>query len=167
MIKTLLSLGALLVLAACSNATAPAQDTTITTGITQAEVLAQAQVADAEILAQGEAIYLQSCAACHGINGEGQFPNAPMQPDDTGRIGAPPHDSTGHTWHHDDDMLYRVVREGGMGSPQSFYPMPAFGEQLSDTQIEAVIAYIKTMWSAEERVIQAQRTLLTRQQNSD
>ena len=53
----------------------------------------------------GEQIYAQNCAACHGINGEGQFPDAPMERDETGRLGAPPHNESGHTWHHDDDLL--------------------------------------------------------------
>ncbi|MEL6527697.1 MAG: cytochrome c [Chloroflexota bacterium] len=124
-----------------------------------------AQIADEDTLALGQSVYEANCASCHGINGEGQFPDAPMQPDDTGRIGAPPHNSNGHTWHHDDDLLYDIVRNGGKGTPDRFYPMPAFGEQLSDDEIIAVIEYIKTMWSEEERFIQAERTLTVREQN--
>ena len=99
----------------------------------------------------GQQVYIQNCASCHGENGEGQFPDAPMQPDSTGRIGAPPHNGEGHTWHHDDDLLYQIVREGGMGNAQMFYPMPAFGEQLSEEEIEAVIFYIRTFWTEEQR----------------
>ena len=99
----------------------------------------------------GQQVYIQNCASCHGENGEGQFPDAPMQPDRTGRIGAPPHNGEGHTWHHDDDLLYQIVREGGMGNAQMFYPMPAFGEQLSEEEIEAVIFYIRTFWTEEQR----------------
>lgn len=99
----------------------------------------------------GQQVYIQNCASCHGENGEGQFPDAPMQPDSTGRIGAPPHNGEGHTWHHDDDLLYQIVREGGMGNAQMFYPMPAFGEHLSEEEIEAVIFYIRTFWTEEQR----------------
>lgn len=99
----------------------------------------------------GQQVYIQNCASCHGENGEGQFPDAPMQPDSTGRIGAPPHNGEGHTWHHDDELLYQIVREGGMGNAQMFYPMPAFGEQLSEEEIEAVIFYIRTFWTEEQR----------------
>ena len=101
--------------------------------------------------ALGEQVYVQNCATCHGENGEGQFPNAPTQPDSTGRIGAPPHNSNGHTWHHADALLYDIVRDGGMGNSEMFYPMPAFGEQLSDEEIESVIFYIRTFWTEEER----------------
>ena len=111
-----------------------------------------------ELYKQGEQIYVQTCATCHGISGEGQFPDAPTERDATDRFGAPPHNEKGHTWHHDDELLYRYVREGGMGMPQDFYPMPAFGEQLDDFQIEAVIFYIKGFWTEEQRQFQQQVT---------
>ncbi|GAB5494326.1 MAG: cytochrome c [Phototrophicaceae bacterium] len=104
----------------------------------------------------GQRVYAQNCASCHGEDGEGQFPNAPMQPDATGRIGAPPHDSSGHTWHHADSLLYQIVAEGGSGTPDRFYPMPAFGDQLTTEEIEAVLFYIKTFWTEEERQRQAE-----------
>jgi mono/diheme cytochrome c family protein len=118
---------------------------------------------DDQQIAEGQRIYMQYCAACHGPEGEGQFPDAPLQPDETGRIGAPPHDSTGHTWHHGDELLLRYTREGGIGDPARFYPMPAFGDQLSDEEIMLVIAYIKTLWTEEHRTHQAQVTEAERQ----
>ena len=137
---------------------------TFTDPIEEDSVVAYAQLADADTLALGETVYQTHCAACHGANGEGQFPDAPMQPDATGRIGAPPHDETGHTWHHDDDLLIRYVIEGGQAPPDRFYPMPAFGETLSEDEVLAVIAYIKTMWTEEQRLMQAENTL-TRREN--
>jgi len=112
----------------------------------------------------GEEVYAQNCAVCHGINGEGQFPEAPMERDDTGRLGAPPHNENGHTWHHDDDLLYQIVREGGMGDPEMFYPMPAFGDQLTIEQVEAVIFYIKGFWTEEQREHQENVTDAVRNQ---
>jgi len=120
--------------------------------------------AGSETYVLGETVYNTHCASCHGVDGEGQFPEAPMQPDSTGRIGAPPHDGTGHTWHHDDDLLIRYVREGGMGDPSRFYPMPALGDVLTDEEITAVIAYIKTMWSPEQVQVQRERTIAVREQ---
>ncbi|MDZ4770376.1 MAG: cytochrome c [Chloroflexota bacterium] len=120
---------------------------------------------DNEEIAQGQQLYAQNCASCHGANGEGQFPNAPNQPDATGRVGAPPHNETGHTWHHTDDFLIRYTREGGVSltDPANFYPMPAFGDQLSDAQIALVTAYIKTMWNDEQRTSQQRAVAATRQ----
>jgi len=147
----------------------PTSDIRTITGaqpIPQAEIAAYAQLADADTLALGEQVYDAECASCHGADGEGQFPDAPMQPDETGRIGAPPHDGTGHTWHHDDDLLIRYVIEGGQAPPDQFYPMPGFEEKLSDEEITAVIAYIKTMWSPQQRMVQAERTLMSRAANN-
>jgi mono/diheme cytochrome c family protein len=108
-------------------------------------------------VAEGRQVYVQYCAACHGSNGEGQVPSDPLVPDATGKIPAPPHNSTGHTWHHDDDLLKRIVHDGGLGD-ERFYEMPAFGEILTDKQIDAVITYIKTLWTEEQRERQRERT---------
>jgi mono/diheme cytochrome c family protein len=123
-------------------------------------------VVGSETYELGQRIYNVQCAACHGINGEGQFPNAPLERDITGRYGAPPHDETGHTWHHDDDLLIQITKEGGMGDPVNFYVMPAFESILSDREIEAVIAYIKTMWTPEQQAMQRENTLSVRSQES-
>ena len=124
------------------------------------EIIVSEVTYDTEQIAQGQQIYAQSCASCHGANGEGQFPDAPNQPDATGRIGAPPHNDNGHTWHHGDEMLIRYTREGGISliDPVNFYPMPAFGDQLSEGETLAVLAYIKTMWNDEQRSRQQQAT---------
>lgn len=113
---------------------------------------------DSAVVQEGQQIYLQFCAACHGSEGQGQFPDDPLMPDETGRYGAPPQNEVGHSWHHDDALLFRYVQQGGMGDPDVFYPMPAFGEQLSDEQIVAVIGYIKTLWTDDQRLYQQQRT---------
>jgi mono/diheme cytochrome c family protein len=139
---------------ACSSAgdTAPNED-----------VIAPA-AAGSETYMLGQTVYSAQCATCHGANGEGQFPDAPLQPDITGRYGAPPHDDTGHTWHHDDDLLIRITLEGGMGDPVNFYVMPALESVLSEREIEAAIAYIKTMWTPEQQAAQRERTLAVRAQ---
>ncbi|MEL6307897.1 MAG: hypothetical protein AAFN11_20910 [Chloroflexota bacterium] len=55
-----------------------------------------------------------------------------------------------------DALLYDIVRNGGRGAPDCFYPMPAFSEQLTDAEILAVLFYIKTMWTNEQRQQQIQ-----------
>ena len=113
--------------------------------------------ANSSQLTLGRQVYLHNCAACHGANGEGQRPDAPLRKDETGRFPAPPHNSTGHTWHHDDDLLIQIIREGGMGD-EDFYEMPAFGNVLTDEEIKAVLAFIKTLWTEEQRALQQERT---------
>ena len=72
---------------------------------------------------------------------------------------APPHDETGHTWHHSDRNLF-VLTKGGIGAVVPGYEsdMPAFGEILSDEEIAAVIAYIKSTWPERQRAFQAEVT---------
>jgi S-disulfanyl-L-cysteine oxidoreductase SoxD len=109
-------------------------------------------------IALGKQVYLANCASCHGINGEGQRPAAPLERDETGRYPAPPHDDTGHTWHHDDDLLINIIRNGGVGDPVNFYDMPAYRGKLTDVEINAVVAYIKTLWTDEQRAYQQEQT---------
>ena len=104
-----------------------------------------------DVNTDGEVLYLQHCAECHGEQGEGQ-PNW-KQPNNVGVYPAPPHDSTGHTWHHPDDLLVQIIVEGG-SMPMS--NMPPFGDQLSKTEIQAILAHIQTFWGAEERAFQEQ-----------
>lgn len=115
----------------------------------------------------GKQVYDANCAACHGVAGVGQVPEAPMQRDATGRYPAPPHNDKGHTWHHDDDLLFQIVSEGGMGDPANFYEMPAFGDRLTADDINNVLAYIKTLWTEEQRAQQRQRTADVRSQEEE
>jgi mono/diheme cytochrome c family protein len=71
---------------------------------------------------------------------------------------APPHDASGHTWHHSDDALFRVTKEGSAAVTGGGYEsdMPGFGGVLTDDQIKAVLAFIKSTWPERQRNAQAQ-----------
>jgi S-disulfanyl-L-cysteine oxidoreductase SoxD len=116
------------------------------------------QPASGEQLASGKLLYEQHCASCHGQRGEGQYPSAPYKPDKSGLIGAPPHDATGHTWHHPDRVLFNITKDGLI--VQGFQPMPAFKDKLTDDQIRTVLAYIKTWWQPEQLERQGTVTVL-------
>jgi mono/diheme cytochrome c family protein len=103
-------------------------------------------------VSHGQEVYQQFCASCHGINGEGQ-PNWQQRNPD-GTFPAPPHTDDGHTWHHADGLLFRIIRDGQEDLPGFKSAMPAFGDQLSDTDIAAVIIYLKSLWSEEIRHFQ-------------
>ena len=112
-------------------------------------------------VALGKAIYDDYCAACHGANLEGQPDWKSPGPD--GRLPAPPHDETGHTWHHPDSMLFAYIKLGGsavMAEQGITFDsgMPGFGDQLSDEEMQAVIAYLKSRWPAPVQKMQAART---------
>jgi len=76
-----------------------------------------------DLMARGETVYNQACAACHQANGQGlagQFPAIAGSPVATGELGA-------HVG---------IIMNGKPGTA-----MAAFGAQLNDTDIAAVITY--------------------------
>jgi mono/diheme cytochrome c family protein len=105
-----------------------------------------------ELVALGQKLYSKTCASCHGETLEGQPDWRIRQAD--GRLPAPPHDETGHTWHHPDDQLFAMTKFGPAafaGLDDYKTDMPAFEDVLSDEEIRAVLAYIKSTWPAEIR----------------
>ena len=112
-------------------------------------------------LQDGQQLYQQNCASCHGIDLQGE-PNWRSAKAD-GSFPAPPHDETGHTWHHDDAYLFNYTKFGGQGiatmmgldNPNS--RMPAFQDSLTDAQILVILDYIKSTWPQSVREIQAAR----------
>ncbi|WP_247744787.1 cytochrome c [Shimia sp. R11_0] len=100
----------------------------------------------AENVARGAELYAENCAVCHGAKLEGA-PNW-RQRDADGLLPAPPHDSSGHTWHHPDAILFAITKFGteqvvGQGYQSN---MPGFGDGLSDQDILDVLGYIKSTW---------------------
>jgi mono/diheme cytochrome c family protein len=98
----------------------------------------------------GQKVYAQHCAACHGAKLEGQ-PDW-RKPLPNGRMPAPPHDDSGHTWHHPDEVLFAITKHGLVppyAPPGYQSDMPAFSGLLSDSEIRAVLAYIASHWTSE------------------
>jgi mono/diheme cytochrome c family protein len=88
----------------------------------------------------GEAIYVDQCAACHGMDGKGVpylFPSL---------AGSPNVRSA------DPASLIRVLIEGARSVATVGEPtgpgMPSFAWKLSDDQAAAVLTYIRNSWSA-------------------
>ena len=107
---------------------------------------------DAQIVARGKAVYGDFCASCHGENLEGQVNWRERGSD--GLLPAPPHDQTGHTWHHTDDVLFGITKYGvgkfaGLDDYKS--SMQPFEGVLSDDNIIAVLSYVKSRWPGEVR----------------
>ncbi|CAO3408218.1 Cytochrome c family protein [Azospirillum largimobile] len=96
-------------------------------------------------------MYAEQCASCHGARLEGQPNWQSRKPD--GRLPAPPHDASGHTWHHPDADLFKITKQGiaAFAPPDYSSDMPAFGNSLSDADIWAVLAFIKSSWPEEIR----------------
>lgn len=113
----------------------------------------------------GAVLYQDHCAACHGVNLEGE-PNW-RRPKDSGRLPAPPHDETGHTWHHPDAVLFAITKYGTERVVGGDYrsDMIGFGDVLSDAEIIAVLEYIKSAWPAEIQARQAEIDAASRRTN--
>ena len=104
----------------------------------------------------GRGLYAAHCATCHGASLEGQ-PDW-QSPLPSGRLPAPPHDASGHTWHHADDLLFRIVKEGTAAVVGGGYEsdMPGFASVLSDAEIREVLAFIRSTWPERERRYQSE-----------
>jgi len=104
---------------------------------------------NAELVDSGRQVYADYCAACHGANLEGE-PNWRIRKPD-GLLPAPPHDETGHTWHHSDKQLFQMTKIGAAAliqDPTYQTAMPIYDGVLSDREIIAVLSYIKSTWPA-------------------
>ena len=106
-------------------------------------------------VAQGQQIYQQYCAACHGQQAEGAANW--NKPDEKGEMPPPPHDETGHTWRHSDAMLFKMIAKGWRHpfNNTERLTMPAFEDALTEQEIQSVIEYLKTLWTDEQRTYQA------------
>lgn len=118
-------------------------------GWSQSPVAYRLEPDNKELVKNGEAVYAQHCASCHGVSLEGQ-PNWRVRRDD-GKLPAPPHDETGHTWHHRDELLFRITKRGTTAVVGDDYQSDMFGFAaiLSDEEIHAVLSFIKSTWSNE------------------
>ena len=83
-----------------------------------------------EMLALGETLYANTCAACHGKEGEGG--------------SGPALNSLQMLTRHTDDDLRSVIIYGPR-RPNSI--MPAFGDRLTSVEVDALVQYIRS-WEA-------------------
>ncbi|MGH2531204.1 MAG: copper resistance protein CopC [Thermomicrobiales bacterium] len=89
---------------------------------------------DEAAIVRGEEIYLANCATCHGAAGQGDGPAA-------AGLNPPPADLTSplHRAHRPEDLALWVTN----GLPGT--AMPGFGETLSESEINDVVAYIQSL----------------------
>lgn len=111
-------------------------------------------------LSRGEALYQEHCASCHGANLEGQ--ENWQSPGSDGILPAPPHDETGHTWHHDNRLLFDYAKLGGQAAMDARgvefrSGMPAFEGVLTDDELWDILAFIRSTWPERVQEVQSMR----------
>ena len=113
----------------------------------KAELGISLQHKERAVVDAGKATYAENCASCHGVVLEGQVNW--RQRDAEGYLPAPPHDESGHTWHHPDSYLFLMTKYGIEEMIGKSYPnnMPVFEDKLTDDEIIAALSYIKSTWS--------------------
>ena len=123
------------------------------------QLLSSAACSGLEAVTAGKIIYAEHCAVCHGQNLEGQPSWRQRRAD--GRLPAPPHDKSGHTWHHPDRIIFELTKFGPTVLVGNGYEsdMPGFDEILDDRSIVAVLSFIKSTWPRE---IQQRQQKVTR-----
>lgn len=143
-----LALVGLVLLGASCGLTAPDGPTGL-----RAEQGAETSPAPDATIARGEELYAPHCQPCHGNrNGDGGIATAPR------------HNQDGHTWHHTDLVLLDTITNGSgergvmlrrmTGVPDDAPRMPAWQGALSEDDMQAVLALIKTWWTPEQRRMQ-------------
>jgi len=109
---------------------------------------------DPRLVERGKVVYDDQCARCHGEHLQGE-PNW-QQRKPNGELAAPPHDASGHTWHHSDKQLFDMTKNGTVAALPPGYKtgMPVYRDKLSDADIWAVLSYIESAWPADIRAKQ-------------
>jgi mono/diheme cytochrome c family protein len=113
------------------------------------------EVSEEDLIVIGKQVYQENCALCHGANLEGQPQWRSRKAD--GRLPAPPHNEEGHTWHHADKVLFEITKFGPSiyAGPEYESDMPGYKDVLSDEEIWASLAYIKSQWPLKAKQRQA------------
>lgn len=98
-----------------------------------------------KLVQEGETIFINSCASCHGQKAQGIHSDW-REPLADGNYPAPPLNGSAHAWHHPISVLAQYVYNGGK---KYGGVMPAFKGQLSQQEIVSTIAYFQSYWNDE------------------
>ena len=110
-------------------------------GCSESEPTVEGRWYTASQVARGTVLYDQFCIGCHGVDAQGTAEW--HQPLADGRYPPPPLNGTAHTWHHPLKGLKKTIEIGGVPLGGS---MPAFGNQVSEAESEALISYLQSHW---------------------
>ena len=90
----------------------------------------------------GKTTFEKNCLSCHGERGEGLTKDWKKR-QENGLFPAPPVNGSAHAWHHSPKALMNTINNGGVKLGGW---MPAFKDQLSEEEKQAVLDYIHDLW---------------------
>lgn len=96
-------------------------------------------------VALGKKVFNKNCMVCHGKIAVGLTKDW-KEPLSNGTYPAPPLNGTAHTWHHPPELLLNIINDGGA---EIGGWMPAFKDQLSEEEKQAVLDYLYSLWPKE------------------
>jgi len=129
----------------------PAPTTTANSVSTTAPKLMTTNVVEPEqTIYEGKVLYLANCVTCHGVNLQGN-PNWRSGTDKDGQRLPPPHNGTGHTWHHSPEILFQIIKYGFKIYDENYEGKMVGNENLTDKEIYSLLEYIKSVWPEELR----------------
>ena len=96
----------------------------------------------AEVLAKATELYAVNCQACHGGR-EGKTTGMALR-----------HNDQGDVWRMSDAQIREVIMNGRIGKGM----MPTFKLRLSQDEVGAIVALMKTWWTDDQRRSQAETT---------
>lgn len=116
-------------------------------GVLSIPIFANAQPRgyDADMLEQGQTLYQENCASCHGQNAEGTVKSWQERGKD-GKLPPPPLNGTAHTWHHPIKGLAHTIRNGTLSIGGN---MPPWKDKLSNDEIFSIIIWLTSLWPDE------------------
>ena len=136
-----ISLGVAMSLAACSGGSeGQTEPPPSPAPATSPPVTPTPQPVDPEV-ELGQEAFMQVCAQCHGENAQGHAND----------LDAPALDSTEHAIEHPDQQIHDWIVNGKLGLGRQ---MPPYGDQLTDDDVHAVLAYLHTLWTPEQLAVQ-------------
>jgi mono/diheme cytochrome c family protein len=115
--------------------------------------------ADAAAMSAGQAVFVDTCAACHRSSGQGE-------PD-----YFPPLGGDAVLQSRDPATVLRIILQGARATPTPARPtplaMPAFGWKLTDQEIADVATYIRASWGNAAAPVPASKVAALRRRLKD
>ncbi len=141
--NSLLALGVALILISCDQVKEAKQ----AIGAIEAKKAVKSaikRVINEKRITNGEKIFAEYCAYCHGKAAEGDPDWKTQGP--TGILSPPPLNGSGHAWHHSMSVLFNYIKDGSLAKGGSMAP---YATTLSDREIKDVIAWFQSKWPDE------------------